>query len=261
MVEAHLPEGVAAPPPPTPKKFLRANPFSNDDGSCPPALAAALAAEERTIAVVAALATERILLPVVPHAHPGRTADGGVVEHANMKHDEDEVDNACESAKLVSVELADGRHAMPVFSSYDRMREWNSAARPVPTEAPRAALAAASEADGLMLLDPGSEHATLIPRPAAWALAQGREWIPAQRDPELGGLIARTLTGVPYLAGVRVEPGKTTEIRIVIALRPGLDAEQLRASLTEASERLKNNDDVRLRVESMELYPISLAEA
>lgn len=73
-------------------------------------------------------------------------------------------------------------------------------------------------------------------------------------------MIARNLTGVPHLAGVRVEPGKTTEIRIVMALRPGLDAEQLRASLTEASERLKNNDDVRLRIESMELYPISLAE-
>ncbi|OKL53208.1 hypothetical protein BSZ39_10735 [Bowdeniella nasicola] len=256
-----MPTDVVAPPPPTPKKFLRPNPFSNDDGSCPPELEAALAAEQRTISVVTALANTRILLPVVPHAHPGRTADGGVVDHESMKHAEDEVDNACESAKLVSVELADGRHAMPVFSSYDRMRAWNPAARPVPTEAPRAALSAASESDGLMLLDPETEHATLIPRPATWALAQGRDWIPAQHDPELPALIARTLTGVPHLAGVRVEPGKTTEIRIVVALREGLNADELRDSLTQASERLKNNDDVRLRVESMELYPIAISEA
>ncbi|MDO5701674.1 MAG: SseB family protein [Bowdeniella nasicola] len=251
---------MAAPPAPV-KKAFRPNMFAGDDGSCPQALEQAFDAEQRTISVVTALADTRVLLPVVPHAHPGRTPDGGVVDHDSMRFAEDEVDNACESAKLVSVELADGRHALPVFSSLATMAAWNPSARPVPTEAPRAALAAASESDGLLLLDPDADHATLIPRPAVWALAQGRQWVPAQHDPELPGLIAATLTGVPHVAGVRVEPGKTTEIRIVVALTSGLDRDQLRESLTQASERLRANDDVRMRVESMELYPTALASA
>ncbi|MDO5745922.1 MAG: SseB family protein [Micrococcaceae bacterium] len=256
-----IPPDVAAPPPAgrAAKKQFRPNPFAGDDGSCPPPLATALAAPERTVAVVAALSEVRLLLPVLPHAHPGRTADGGVVDHESIKKHEDPAESACAAAVLVSVELADGRRALPVFSSLDAMAKWNPQARPVPVEAPRAALAAVSELDGVMLLDPESAHATLVPRPAAWALTQGRAWIPAARDKELAGLIARTLTGILPIAGVRVEAGVNTEIRIVLALRPGLDASELKNTLTEASNRLRADDDVRLRVESMELYPTALA--
>lgn len=262
MQKPAIPPDVAAPPPSQaarPKQF-HPNPFAGDDGTCPPQLAAAFGAEERTVAVVAALSDARVLLPVLPHAHPGRTADGGVADHEAIKKKEDPTESACAAAVLVSIELADGRRALPVFSSMESMAKWNPTARPVPVHAPRAALAAVSELDGPMLLDPASAHQTLIPRPAAWALTHGRQWIPAAADSELPGLIAKTLTGIMPIAGVRVEPGQTTEIRIVLALRPGLDAETLKATLAQASERLRADDEVRLRVESMELYPTALAQ-
>lgn len=272
MSEAHLPPEVMAPPPAPPRKSFPPNPYSDDDGSAPADLVEAFTAPERTVAVVAALAEARVLVPVIPHEHPGRTVDGGVVGHTGLnKHaaqraeaaptGQAEESSECGSPTLVSVELADGRHALPVFSSMEAMLAWNPTARPIPMPAPRIALASASESDGILLLDPASPHATIIPRPAVWSLIQGEEWVPAARNPELPGLIARTLTGILPVAGVRVEPGVTTEIRVVVALRPGLDAQELQSTLGQVSQRLRDSEDITHRVESMELYPTSLAQS
>lgn len=274
MSEAHLPPEVMAPPPAPPRKSFPPNPYSDDDGSAPAELMEAFAAKERTVAVVAALAEARVLVPVLPHDHPGRTADGGVVGHSGLNKRSGQVTDAdaatpgeveesseCGSPTLVSVELADGRHALPVFSSMDAMLAWNPTARPIPMPAPRIALASASESDGVLLLDPASPHATVIPRPAVWSLIQGEEWVPAARNAELPALIARTLTGILPVAGVRVEPGSTTEIRVVVALRPGLDTQELQTTLAEVSQRLRGSEEITHRVESMELYPTSLAQS
>jgi len=109
-----------------------------------------------------------------------------------------------------------------------------------------------------MLLDPGDEP-VLIPRPAVRALAVGAEWVPSWADEGLGPVAAAALAGIEELVGVRIEPGRTTEIRVVVAIRRGLDADRLRDVLTRTAAALSEDATLRERVDSMELYPTSLA--
>lgn len=261
MAEPYLPPEMAAPvPPPRPRTSskLAPNPFANDDGAQPPAFAEAKLVDPpyRTPAVVGAMATDRVLVPMVAHAHPGRTADGGVREHASFGSGDATAD-ACESAAALTVEVADGRAAMPVFSSYPAMRAWNPDARPVPVYGYSAARAAVSVGEGLMILDPGDEP-VLIPRPAVWALAQEQPWTPAWEDPEVSQAVVDALVGIEEVVAARVELGTTTEIRVVAALRHGLTAPQLKDTLTRASAAIGGNDVLKARVDTIELYPTSL---
>lgn len=100
----------------------------DDDGSADPALAAALSAgDSAEVGVV--LLSSRLLVPVV--AIPG---DG-------------EADMAVPA--LIN---ADGRRALPVFSSYDALRAWQPEARPVPMSGARVMAAARAEGyDGVVL--------------------------------------------------------------------------------------------------------------
>lgn len=269
MPEPYLDPAVAAPasqapPERAPKKdpeFLRAaaklapNPFSGDDGSRPAAFAEAKAVEppHRTPAVVRAMVAGRVLVPVLAHAHPGRTADRGVVGHSPVGSGDDAAD-ACESAALAQVEVPDGRHAMPVFTSAAAMRAWDPKARPVPVYGPQAAQAAASAGDGLILLDPG-EEAVLIPRPAVWSLAAGTEWVPAWQDEELGVEAARALAGIPGTLGVALVPGRAAEVAAVVLVADGLDRTEAEEMLARVAEALGANEALRERVDSLEIVP------
>lgn len=258
MAEPYLPQEMVAPAPPVPPRSspkLEANPFSNDDGSLPEAfrIAKLVAPPERTPAVVAAMAAGRVLLPVLAHAHPGRTDDGGVVGHGPNATGEEE---ACDTAASPRVELPDGRHAFPVFTSYDAMRAWDPAARPIPAYGVSAARTAISSGENLILVDPNSE-AVLVPRPAVWALAVEEEWVPSWRNPEVEHAVADALQGIDPVVAGRVEVGRTTELRIVITIQRGLGAEVMRDALTTVSQRLAEDPVLREKVDTIELYPIA----
>lgn len=262
MAEPTLPPEVVSPlptAPPRPRRSLPVSPFAGDDGARPAAFVAAKAVEppERTPAVVRVMHGGRLLVPVLAHAHPGRTRAGAVADHVKAAG-LDPQQEACEQAATVTVDVADGRSAMPVFSSVAALLAWNPDARPVPVFGEQAARAAVTVSDGLMLLDPGDEP-VLIPRPAVRALAMGEDWVPAWADEHLGSVAAAALGGIGELVGVRLEPGRTTEIRVVVAVRAGLDAPALRAALSRAADALSNDPVLRERVDSMELYPTSLA--
>lgn len=246
-------------------RTLRANPFSNDDGSVQPAMAAALAVAddgERVRAVVEALRAGRVLVPVLAHEHPGRDAEGGVLEHDEDRFKTgDRAADAMASAATVSLRTPDGRAALPVFSSAETFRQWDATARPVPVEATHAAISAVEEGDSLLLLDPGSEPAVLVPRPAVWALAQQQDWTPSWADPDLPHLVTGALRGIAELVGVRLERGVRAELRAVLAVRAGLPAGQLQAVVARASEALSELAEVRERVDSLELYPVSVDAA
>lgn len=269
MAEPYLDPAVAAPaseapPERAPKKdpeFLRAaaklapNPFANDDGSRPAAFAEAKAVEppHRTPAVVRAMVGGRVLVPVLAHAHPGRTEDGGVVGHAAAGSGDDAAD-ACESAALAQVEVPDGRHAMPVFTSAEAMKDWDPSARPVPVYGPQAAQAAASAGDGLILLDPGDE-AVLIGRPAVWSLAAGTEWVPAWQDEELGVEAAKALTGIAGTLGVALVPGRSAEVAAVVLVEDGLERAAAEEMLGQVAIALGASEMLRERVDSLEIVP------
>jgi hypothetical protein len=262
VAEPALPPEVVSPlptAPPRPRRSLPVNPFADDDGARPAVFVAAkaVAPPERTPAVVRAMHGGRLLVPVLAHAHPGRAETGAVMGHVKAAG-LDPQQEACEQAATVTVDVAEGRAAMPVFSSLAALVAWNPDARPVPVFGEQAARAAVTVSDGLMLLDPGDEP-VLIPRPAVRALATGEEWVPAWADEQLGSVAAAALAGIGELVGVRLEPGRTTEVRVVVAVRGGLDTPRLRAALARAADALSNDPTLRERVDSMELYPTSLA--
>lgn len=247
---------------------LRANPFAGDDGSLPAALGAALGTEDpvaRLVAVVGELAAARVLVPVVAHDHPGTDGRGQVAAHARHGG-ADPAGDACAAAALVSVRVPDGRAALPVFSSYDRLRAWDPTARPVPVAGPRAALGAVGESDGLLVLDPAADRPVLVPRDAVWALARGQGWVPPWADPDLPGVVTGALAGITELVGVRLEPspgigrGGVPELRVLVAVAPGLTRQAMQAAVKRAGEALGALTAVRERVDSLELYPVAAAE-
>jgi len=223
-------------------RLLAPNPFAGDDGSRPAAFVAAKAVEppHRTPAVVRALRDGRVLLPIRAHARAGAPAEG------------------CDQPTTATVEVPDGRAALPAFTSVAALTAWDPTARPLPVPGAEAARSALEVADGLLLLDPGDEP-VLVPRPAVTALAAGGEWVPAWADDAVVQAVARALAGISDLVGVRVEPGRTTEVRVVVAVRRGVERERLDEAMRRASAAVARDELVRARVDSLEFYPTPIA--
>ncbi|WP_454300649.1 SseB family protein [Salana multivorans] len=103
------------------KELPPVSPFAGDDGTCPPELAAALALDgtERLRAVVAALASVRVLVPVVAHEESEHDADvrERITGHRERRRpaglvviDDDGADDAA-TGEVVAGEAAEGEAA------------------------------------------------------------------------------------------------------------------------------------------------------
>ncbi|WP_125775330.1 SseB family protein [Antribacter gilvus] len=227
--------------------------FADDDGSADLELTALLAghAEGRTPlrAVVARLAQTRVLVPVLAELGAEETTADGL-----------QVDKEA-STGIVALESPDGRRALPVFTSVASMTAWRADARPVPVDVPRAALSAVNEDWSLLVVDPAGPVTVLVPRPAVWALAQGKEWRPAlvggpdeiTVDPEVASAVAIAAAPVQHVVRAHAEPGRKAEVAVVLALDPGLDRPGLDAVLAQVNSRLGASDVISERVDSLEL--------
>ena len=228
------------------------NASSDDDGSAPPLLIEALRRfREQEVGesdVVAALRASRLLIPLIAHL-----GESGVNDHGHT------VDKSQELA-IVTVAGPDGRTALPVFTSVDTMRAWNPMARPVPADAVRVAVAAASEQTDVVILDPTSSTEFAIRRPALWAIAQNLPWTPSHQDPVVLDAFVRSADGEPAVAAVQLEPGDPDarlagpELVLRLELAPGLDAEQLRSLLARLQERWTASEPIAQRVDSMRVH-------
>ncbi|MFP3465756.1 SseB family protein [Leifsonia sp. SIMBA_070] len=234
------------------------NPFGEDDGSAPAALLGALAAfragEVGAEVVVDALRDARLLIPLVAELGEEGANDAGMI-----------VDKTQELS-IVTVAGPDGRNVQPVFSSVTALQAWNPAARPVPAEGRRAALAAASEGTELIVLDPTSKTEFVVRRPAVWALAQGVTWVPSDRDPvvleafrasigsELGVHDVDLIAGDPQsrLAG--------EELVVRLSLAAGLTREELDAILGRLAQRWAADDVIATRVDSLRVQLVASAD-
>ncbi len=220
-------------------------PFTGDEGGAEPALAAALAgyAEGRAVPadVVTVLARSRVLVPVVAVLGEPQLTDAGL-----------DADTSADMALVTLAGPAGGR-ALPVFTSTASLAAWDAAARPVPVESARAALSAVAEGCDRLLVDLAGPHRFVVSRPAVWALAQGRPWVPSPQDPDVVAAVTRAATGVDGVAGVRCEPGTSHELRVVLGVRTGLDRAALDAVVTRVGVALAREPDVAERVETMEL--------
>lgn len=231
-----------------PLRDIPSSVFADDDGSADARLAQSLIRYSRGKAplteVVDSLAYARVLVPVV--------ADGQ--ERIVGKHGI-ELDHVA-STGVVALQAPDGRMALPIFTDVDAMRAWNNAARPIPAEGPRAALAAAAEGWSVLVLNPGMET-VLIPRPAVWALGKGEPWRPAVVDGAVSAEVREAIADAIPVAGVvravDALPGRGAEVAVVLSLEPGLDRAALDDVVRDAHEALAASSVIAERVDSLEL--------
>nr|WP_098456390.1 SseB family protein [Sanguibacter antarcticus] len=226
-----------------------ASPFAGDDGSADEQLAALLTGHDdgsvSLAAVVDRLAQVRVLVPVLAELD---VADEG--EHGHV------IDKEA-SAGVVALQSPDGRRALPVFTSVASMAAWRADARPVPADATRAALSAVSEDWALLVIDPGGPVSVLVPRPAVWAIAQGKPWRPAvvdgTVDPEIADAVREAVSGLPSVARVRAETGRTAEVAVVLGIDSGLTRTELTGVLATVNAALAASSVISERVDSLEL--------
>ena len=224
-------------------------PASDDDGSAPPALLLALGlfrnGELGEAQVVDAIRDSRLLIPLVANL-----GDSGTGAHGHT------VDKSAELS-IVTVAGPDGRNVMPVFSSVEAMRLWKPLARPVPADAVRVALAAASEGTELVVLDPTSPTEFVIRRPALWAIAQAQPWIPSYLDAGLLDEFRASVQTEPAVASVSLEPGDADarlagpELVVLLALLPGLARGELDALLARLQAQWTASEAIAARVDSL----------
>ena len=139
------------------------------------------------------------------------------------------------------------------------MQAWNKEARPVPSDAIRAALSAATDGTTRIVLDPGSETEFAFRRSAIAALAQQKSWIPPQLDHQVitafkfgveneetvQDIFISSLDPMSRLAG--------PEIKVELKVKVGLDKEQLEEVLHRVTQAWAASDVIASSVDSMAL--------
>jgi hypothetical protein len=241
--------------------------FEDDDGTADAGYAAALAGlaagDGDEAAVVAALATARVFVPIL--ARLAEEDEGPAGPHGDTIHGDKQADMA-----LVTLKAPDGRTAMPLFTSAAALEAWHPEARPVAVYAARAALSAVAEGAELLVLDPGSEVTFVVRRPAVWALAQQQQWTPSYEDPDLAQALGAAAVGFPAVRRVEIHPGggitsvasdgrqlrgggAGPELRVVLYLEDGLDAAGVQSIVTGLNTEWARNQMFAERVDSIEV--------
>ena len=222
--------------------------YADDDGLADPAVVAAVLALQQGASqrgVVDALRSARLLIPLVAQAGDvGHTPDGRLVDKT-------------QELSIVTVAGPDGRSVMPAFTSAEAMRSWDPAARPVPADSRRVAMAAASEETQLVVLDPTAPTEFVLRRPAVWAIGQDLPWTPCFEDPEVAQAFADSIVGEDAVARVELSPGDPlgrfagAELTVGLALRPGLDQTAVQQLVGRLQERWTADAVIADRVDSM----------
>jgi hypothetical protein len=225
------------------------NSHSDDDGSAPERLIEALrrfrSHELGEAEVVAALRDSRLLIPLVAVLGEAGTNEHGV-----------RIDKSQELS-IVTVAGPDGRTVLPVFTSVAAMAAWNPRARPVPADAVRVALAAASEQTDLVVLDPTSATEFVLRRPALWAIAQAKSWIPSYLDDEVLSEFLASAEPEDSVVAVQLAPGDPearlagAELLVHLSLVDGLTRSALDALLSRLQDRWAASDLIAGRVDSL----------
>lgn len=236
-------------------RHFETNSSAGDDGSAPSEFLEAVAAlrSGRTSLreVVDVVRGCRFLIPLVAMAGETALSDSGVA-----------IDTSQELS-IVTVSGPDGRAILPVFSSVAAMTHWRPDARPVPAGAVRVALAAASENTDRIVIDARGDTELVLPRPAVWAIAQERSWLPAVEDDTVLEAVARPaeahadVWAVSLVAGDPLGYGTEPEVIVRLAIEPGLAPERLRELVSALSAAWAGDATIAERIDSLSVQPIA----
>lgn len=236
--------------------------FEDDDGTADAGYLAAVAAlvngSGDEAAVIAALATARVFVPIIAQLGEEAAGVGGLAadKHADMA--------------MVTLKAADGRTAVPAFTSADALAAWHPEARPVAVYAARAALSAVAEGAELLVLDPGAEVTFVVRRPAVWALARQQDWIPSYADAALAAEMAAATAAFPPVRKLALLPGSGVgaltgtgarlpgggagpELQVLLHLEDGLDAPAVKELVSGLQQAWSRNVVFGERVDSIEI--------
>jgi hypothetical protein len=230
--------------------------YAGDDGSADPRLLEALKrfhlGEVGEDTVVDALRPARLLVPLVAVAGADDDDDhGGRIDKT-------------QELSIVTVAGPDGRDVLPAFTSVAALSAWSPTARPVPADARRIALAAASESTERLMLDAGSPTAFALRRPALWALAQDLPWQPSHADEAVLRAFLDAGADEEALAGLVIAPGYEAarlggpEIVVQLGVRAGLDREGLTSLLARLQAAWAADEIISERVDSMAVKVVSV---
>src|SRR5690349_10021795 len=142
--------------------------FADDDGTADPRLVRALDAwaqdPSQEPELLDALTPSRLMVPIVALLGEVETDANG------LKHEK------TSDMAVPVIEAADGRRALPAFTSLETMARWRADARPAPVAAPQAAMVAFSEQADTLLIDPAGPVTYQLTGARLRALAENRPY-------------------------------------------------------------------------------------
>ncbi|HYO86654.1 MAG TPA: SseB family protein [Dermatophilaceae bacterium] len=214
--------------------------FAGDDGTADPSVLAALADPDER-ALMAALATARVLLPVVP------------LPAGEHDHDHDHDHGSVAPIATVSLVAPDGRRGMLAFSGVEALAAWDPASRPLPAVTREAARAALDGNFDAIVVDPRSGHERVLRPSMMWALLTGRDWLPAHLDPVVLAALSAAVGRESDVQAVTPDEGApgagTLLVRLGVAA--GLTEGEVADLVTRIGQRLAADPDVRVRLDDV----------
>lgn len=232
-------------------RSFEANAFSNDDGQASPELVQTIASfragQVGAEAVVDQIRVSRLLVPLL--ANLGESEDGA----HGLK-----VDKSAELS-IVTVKSPDDQDSLVVFSSVQAMTTWNESSRPVPTDAIRVCLAAASQMSTRVVLDPGSDTEFVLRRPAIAKIAQSLAWIPPERNPEVLATITDSISQEPLVLGFEAATADPesrlvgAELKISLQLQPKAEPALVRELIERVSSFWSKSEVFATSVDSVSI--------
>jgi len=200
--------------------------FADDGGTADPRLTQALAAWSKDRAaepeLLAALTPSRLMVPIVALLGEVETDANG------LKHEK------TSDMAVPVIEAADGRRALPAFTSLETLARWRADARPAPVAAPQAVLAAYSERADTLLIDPAGPVTYQLTGARMRAVAENRPYLPPAQDPEVREAVRVLLAAEPDVLRVELRPSAETDGILALSLVDGLTEDAVR----ELSQRL-----------------------
>ena len=226
------------------------NPHAGDTGETPAGVTESLTAWHAGTGtftdLVAAFAVNRLLIPLVTHAGDDFDVDNPVME------------DKVQELSVITVAGPSGEKVIPAFTSVAAMTAWNSEARPIPIQAQRVALAAASEETDRIVVNPGTDSIVLR-RPVGWSIAQGKPYIAPWESAEFLSETHKLLVGIDDLLEIEVAPGDSNatgvgpDVTLLLALPDGLNADQVQTLVAKVQARISNNDTFVNQVDALAL--------
>jgi len=213
--------------------------FSGDDGSADPAVTAALAAfaagQGGEHAVLAALDSARLLVPLVAVLTAAEAGPGGVRQEKSAQ------------MALPTVIGTDGRAALPAFTCAASLARWQAGARPVAVPAAQVWRSGATDASAV-IIDIAGPVPFAVDGARLAALAGGRAAPMPWQDPDVAGVVHAALAAEPVIAGYRLLPGEDgTDLTLCLVPAAGAGDPAVLAAAERASGRVAAGAGDRVR--------------